>query len=240
MASQHRLSLLLFLAASFLLSSPSLAQTPSAPSSGLPNVTGILDKAGQYTTLIRLLGNNQLATQLENQLNTSSEGLTLLAPTDNAFNNLPAGTLNGLSNQQQVELILYHVLPKYYSFLDFSTVSNPVRTQGQDGLNFTSQANQLNVSSGLVTAPINNPLRQQFPLAVYQVDKVLLPLSLFGAKPPAPAASTGSNKNKTEAQGPTATSDKNDNSGSGRMNVDVGMGLVAGLILVSCMGAFSS
>ncbi|KAL9660644.1 hypothetical protein QQ045_025461 [Rhodiola kirilowii] len=212
MAFQH-LTLLSIASLLFILSSQTLAQTtPSAPpptSSTLPNVTGILDKAGQYTTLIHLLTKNQLTTHL--------------------------------SQQQQVELLLYHVLTKYYALTDFSTVSNPVRTQGKDGLNFTSQGSQLNVSSGIVVTQINNALRQQFPLAVYQVDKVLLPLSLFGAKPPAspppsPPAPTRSNKT-TEADGPSETnSDKNDHSGSGRMNV--GAGLVAGLAVL-CMGAFS-
>uniref|UniRef100_A0A7N0ZRP4 FAS1 domain-containing protein n=1 Tax=Kalanchoe fedtschenkoi TaxID=63787 RepID=A0A7N0ZRP4_KALFE len=236
-----KLATLLFIASLLLiLSTQTLAQTPTAPapaSSGLPNVTGILDKAGQYTKLILLLEKTQLATQLENQLNTSSEGLTLLAPTDNAFNNLPSGTVNSLSNQEQVELILYHVLPKYYALVDFSTVSNPVRTQGQDGLNFTSQSNQLNVSSGLVTTQINNPLRQQFPLAVYQVDQVLLPLSLFGAKPPASPPPPPPASDKTADAPTNASSDKNDSSGSGRMNA--GMGLVVGLVVL-CARAFLS
>ncbi|CAM8995771.1 unnamed protein product [Rhodiola kirilowii] len=233
---------LLSIASLLIISSQTLAQTAPPPeSSGLLNVTGILDKAGQYKTLILFLGKNQLATQLERQLNSSSEGLTLLAPTDNAFANLPSGiSLNSLSDQEQVELILYHVLTKYYTLTDFLTVSNPVRTQYQDGLNFTSQGNQVNVSSGIVTTQINNALRQQFPFAVYQVDKVLLPLGLFGAKPPAsppppPSASSGSNKT-SEAEGPSTSSDKKSNSGP----VNVGMGLVVGLVML-CMGAaFSS
>ncbi|NBH76537.1 hypothetical protein D3Z29_11850, partial [Rodentibacter pneumotropicus] len=59
--------------------------------------------------------------------------------------NLPAGTLNKLTNQQQVQLVLYHICPKYYSLTDLTSVSNPVRTQatGQDGgvfgLNFTGR-----------------------------------------------------------------------------------------------------
>ncbi|PQM37883.1 fasciclin-like arabinogalactan protein 13 [Prunus yedoensis var. nudiflora] len=186
------------------------AQTAPAPGPAGPlNFTGILDKNGQYTTFIRLLIQTQVASQITNQLNSSTEGLTVFAPTDNAFTSLKAGTLNNLTTQQQVDLVLYHVLPKYYTLASLLTVSNPVRTQatGQDGgaygLNFTGSGNQVNVSSGVVETPINNALRQQFPLAVYQVDKVLLPNDLFGAKAPAsapPPAKTPHQEAQTKRQ----------------------------------------
>ncbi|KAJ4827384.1 Fasciclin-like arabinogalactan protein 13 [Turnera subulata] len=220
------------------------AQTPSAPAPGPAgpiNITAILEKNGQYTTLIRLLNTTQIGTQLTNQLNSSTEGLTLLAPTDNAFNTLPSGSLNNLDNQQQVQLILYHVLPKFYTLSNLLLVSNPVRTQatGEDGvwgLNFTGQGNQVNVSSGLVQTPINNALRQDFPLAVYQVDKVLLPEELFGVKPPssAPAAPAGKapatkeNSTTVAADGP---SPPNNAASGGR----AAFGLIAGLGL-ACVG----
>lgn len=205
MASLSPLSLiLLFLTPSLLLTTPHVqAQSAPSPSPSPLNLTGILDKAGQYTTLIRLLGTTEVGSQITNQLNNSNQGLTLLAPTDNAFNNLKTGTLNGLSQQQQVALLLYHVLPQFYSMESFKTVSNPVRTQatGNDGglynLNFTTSANQVNVSTGIVETQINNALRSQPPLAVYQLDVVLLPLDLFGAKPPASAPPPSSTVKKS-------------------------------------------
>ncbi|MFS7962091.1 putative FAS1 domain-containing protein [Helianthus anomalus] len=113
--------------------------------------------------------------------------MTIFAPTDNAFQNLPAGTLNGLSEEKKVKLVLYHVLPKFYSMDDLVTISNPVPTQagssrGSLGLNFTGRASQVNVSTGVVETQINNALRKDFPLAVYVVDKVLL----FQEDAPAP------------------------------------------------------
>ncbi|XP_068665927.1 fasciclin-like arabinogalactan protein 6 [Aristolochia californica] len=159
-------------------------------SSSRVNLTGILEKGGQYTMLMRLLGSTQVGSQIENQIDHSNQGMTLFAPTDNAFNNLEPGTLNGLDTQQQVALVLYHVIPKFYRLQDFETVSNPVRTQasgnggGVYGLNFTSAQNQVNVSTGVVETHLNNALRSDFPLAVYEVDKVLLSSDLFGAKAP--------------------------------------------------------
>ncbi|CAJ2660550.1 fasciclin-like arabinogalactan protein 13 [Trifolium pratense] len=222
------------------------AQKAPAPApSGPINITGIFDKAGQYTTLIRLLNETQQLTQIQSQLNSTSQGFTIFAPTDNAFQNLPSGALNDLSDEQKVQLILYHVTPKCYSLSDFLTVSNPVRTQasGKDGpwgLHFTSQGNQVNVSTGVVTVPINNALRQQFPLAVYQLDKVLLPSELFGAKSPdsspAPKSSkTPSSKTPSspiEGDAPAPSSTKKDDSAAGR---NVGFGFVVGFGLI-CMG----
>lgn len=229
-----------------LLSPQSQAQTsPPAPSpSGPLNLTAILEKNGQYSTLIRLLQETQTDIQIANQLNNSAQGLSVFAPTDNAFNNLPSGTINGLTNQNKVLLIQYHITPKYYSLTDLLTVSNPVPTQasgqnGNWGLNFTGQANQVNVSTGIDATQINNALRQQPPLAVYQVDKVLLPEELFGAKSPASAppqakAPSSSSNNSTNTSAPASPS--SGTSAEGR-NV-VGLGLTLGLGL-ACMGAFS-
>lgn len=173
--------------------------------------------------------------------------MTVIAPTDNAFRTLKAGTLNGLTEQQKVQLVLYHVLPKYYTLENLLTVSNPVRTQatGQDGgvfgLNFTGEGNQVNVSSGVVVTPINTALRQQFPLVVYQVDKVLLPEVLFGAKSPASAPApektpSGTPKTKdTKSVEPSPA----DNSTGGSSKMSVGLGLVVGLIGFICVRALS-
>ncbi|KAK7290873.1 hypothetical protein RIF29_05618 [Crotalaria pallida] len=231
----------------FLLATQTQAQSAPAPApSGPVNLTAILEKGGQFTTLIRLLKETQQIEQIQSQLNSTTQGFTVFAPTDNAFQNLKSGALNGLSDDDKVKLILYHVSPKYYSLSDLLTVSNPVRTQasgseGSWGLNFTGQGNQVNVSTGVVTTPVNNALRQQFPLAVYQVDKVLLPLELFGAKPPKAAPSPKSSKTTPEIPSPATSADaaqSPSNSKNGAAGMNVGLGVVVGLGLI-CMGALS-
>ncbi|KAL5998827.1 Fasciclin-like arabinogalactan protein 6 [Asimina triloba] len=221
------------------------AQSPASAPEPL-NLTAVLEKGGQFTTLMRLLVATHTYEQLVNQLNNSDQGLTLFAPTDNAFNNLKAGTLNTLSQEQQVALLLYHVLPRYYSLDMFDTISNPTRTEagGNDGygLNFTTSANQVNVSTGVVDhVPINNALRSKFPLAVYQLDQVLLPLDLFRPKPnnteaPAPAGTppvkkSPASSSSASADAPSASEDSAPNTGS-RM-VKVGWG---GLLLIMMVG----
>ncbi|PUZ55437.1 hypothetical protein GQ55_5G211900 [Panicum hallii var. hallii] len=210
-----------FLALAVVPAALAQAPGPAAAPSGPPNVTAILEKGGQYTTFIRLMKETQQDTQLNSQLNSSfgnnGGGYTVFAPTDNAFNNLKPGTLNSLTQQQQVSLVQGHVLSNFYSMDSFQTASNPVRTQasGRDGpytLNITSDTNnQVNVSSGVVDVRINNALYSTKPLAVYSVDKVLLPLELFGAKAPAaaPTASEGKPKKggSSDASSPAGSED---------------------------------
>ncbi|KAM7271650.1 hypothetical protein ACFE04_030864 [Oxalis oulophora] len=233
------------LISSILLLSSSIALSATAPApspSAAINITAILEKGGQFTTFIRLLNQTQVATQINTQVESSSEGMTVFAPTDNAFNNLKAGTLNDLSDNEQVQLVLYHVSPKYYTIKSLLTVSNPVRTQasGQEGgvwgLNFTGEGSQVNVSSGVVVTQVNNALRDQSPLAVYQVDQVLLPEELFGEKKitsteapsKAPTAKSSPAKSDTTADAP---------SGSGKREVGI-VGLVVGFGL-ACMSLLS-
>jgi uncharacterized surface protein with fasciclin (FAS1) repeats len=185
------------------------------PNKGPPNVTAILEKGGQYRTFMRLMKSTQQDTQLNGQLNNSfGSGYTVFAPTDSAFSSLKPGTLNKLSQQEQVSLVQYHVLPQFYSLDSFETASNPVRTQasGSDGpytLNITADSSgQANVSTGLVATRVGQALRAQQPLAVYSVDQVLLANDLFGVKPPAsaPPAARKPAKGGSVAEAPAAGS----------------------------------
>ncbi|KAK4486967.1 hypothetical protein RD792_006282 [Penstemon davidsonii] len=103
-------------------------------------------------------------------------------------------SVNSLTLQQHVQLVLYHITPKYYSLDNFKWVSNPVRTQasGQDGavwgLYFsTGKGDKVIVSTGIVDVPIYKIAVWRdldFPLAVYQVGKVLLPREFSEARAP--------------------------------------------------------
>ncbi|GAV64692.1 Fasciclin domain-containing protein [Cephalotus follicularis] len=206
--------LVIFLLRCVTTSAQSPAQSPA--SSVTTNITGILDRAGQFTTLMRLLKTTQEADQINTQISNSNQGMTIFAPTDNAFNNLKAGTLNSLSDQQKVELVQFHVLPNLYSTTQFQTASNPLRTQAGDStlfpMNVSSSGNQVNISTGVDNnVPVANTIYTDSHLAVYQVDQVLLPLSIFGSPAPAPApapskdaptaAPKGSSDSSVEASG---------------------------------------
>ncbi|KAM7522329.1 hypothetical protein LguiA_012231 [Lonicera macranthoides] len=236
---------------SFLLlllhSTTTLAQAPAPGPSGPTNVTKILEKAGQYTTFIRLLKITQEGDQINTQLNNSNQGLTIFAPTDNAFSGLKAGTLNSLSDQQKVQLLQFHIIPNFLSTTQFQTISNPLRTQagnsdaGEFPLNVTTSGNQVNISTGVVDATVANTIYTDNQLAVYQVDKVLLPMSMFGTPAPAtaPAPAVGKGKKKSQAaDGPSSDGDASaDASGADGGNVLGSVVVTIGLTAV--IAAFS-
>ncbi|CAJ1893920.1 unnamed protein product [Sphenostylis stenocarpa] len=225
------------------------AQVAPAPA-GPTNITQVLEKAGQFTTFIKLLKATQIADRLNSQLNNSNQGLTVFAPTDNAFSSLKAGTLNSINSQDQMQLVQFHILPTLYTISQFQTASNPLHTQagnsddGEYPLNVTTSGNQVNVSTGVVNAPVSNTIFSDNQLAVYQVDKVLLPMALFGSTAPAAApaeapAPTKPEKNVRagEADSPSGSSDSSVDASSAvslkRKTVEVVTFVAAG-IAVSC------
>ncbi|XP_068636497.1 fasciclin-like arabinogalactan protein 11 [Aristolochia californica] len=219
--------------------------SPAPAPAGPTNISAILEKAGQFTTLLRLIRVTQVADQINTQLNNSNQGLTFFAPPDNAFSSLKAGTLNSLTDQEKVSLVQFHILPTFLSMSQFQTVSNPVRTQagnsaaGEYPLNVTTSGNQVNVSTGVDDATVANTIYTDGQLAVYQVDKVLLPLDIFGVKPPAPAPSPlkkpkKSSDSSDSASGPASDDGTTDNAGvvTGPLMVGhVAMALLASLWL---------
>ncbi|KAL1223119.1 Fasciclin-like arabinogalactan protein 11 [Cardamine amara subsp. amara] len=236
MATSISSSLFIF----FLVFATTNGQAPAPTPSGPTNITAILEKAGQYTTFIRLLKSTQASDQINTQLNSSSSnGLTVFAPTDNAFNSLKSGTLNSLSDQQKVQLVQFHVLPNLLTMPQFQTVSNPLRTQAGDGqngkfpLNITSSGNQVNITTGVVSATVANSVYSDKQLAIYQVDQVLLPLAMFGSSSaPAPAPEKGGSVSKGSASG----GDSTDSSDAER----TGFGLGVGMFTVAAIAASSS
>ncbi|GLT46309.1 hypothetical protein SLA2020_200720 [Shorea laevis] len=212
-------SLLLFL---LIHSSQTLAQGPAqAPAIALPpappgptNVTKILEKGGQFTIFIRLLKATGEESNLNTQLNTTNNGLTLLAPSDNAFASLKSGTLNQLTDEDKVELIQFHIISTYLTGTQFQTVTNPLRTEAGDAgpykfpLNITTSGNSVNISTGLTNTSIAGTVYTDGQLAVYQVDKVLLPEKIFGPKPPPAPAPAPTKPKKKSIAAPVADTEK--------------------------------
>ncbi|KAL6574827.1 Fasciclin-like arabinogalactan protein 11 [Orobanche minor] len=213
--------------------SPAVAPSPAGPI----NLTAILDKAGQFTTFIRLLQNTKVSDQINTQLNNSNQGLTIFAPTDNAFSGLKPGILNSFSDQQKVELIQFHVLPSVLSASDFQTASNPLRTQagGSQGsfqLNVTTSGNQVNITTGVTNATVANTVYTDSQLAVYQVDQVLLPLAFFTSPAPAPAPSSKSRKAARSGDSQSDDSTPADSSSGVSRSRKLAEAIIACLVLV--------
>jgi uncharacterized surface protein with fasciclin (FAS1) repeats len=87
------------------------------------------DSAGNFTTLLA-------AAQAAGLAETLSEGgpYTVFAPTDKAFNKLPAGTVEQLlENPDQLrEILLYHVVPGRVLASDVVSLDSATTAQGSD------------------------------------------------------------------------------------------------------------
>ncbi|XP_042016511.1 fasciclin-like arabinogalactan protein 12 [Salvia splendens] len=179
--------------------SPAAAPAQSVPATvaaspaptGPPSVISILKKDGRFGLFIKLLQTTKVADNLESQLLDSSNGLTVFAPTDSAFSNLKTGTLNSFTDEQKKELVKFHVLTSHISPLQFQTASNPLRTQAGGStellaMNVTAFGSVVNITTGETNTSVSNTIFDDNQLAVYQVDKVLLPMRFYVPLPPPP------------------------------------------------------
>ncbi|KAJ9188876.1 hypothetical protein P3X46_000232 [Hevea brasiliensis] len=191
---------------------PAPALVPVMPSKGPLNVVKVLQKAGHFNFFVRLIKTTQEDIQLFSQLNDSSDGVTIFAPTDGAFSSIiKSGTLNSLSDQEKIELVQFHIIPRFLSTSQFQTVSNPLKTLSGSGnryaLNVTTTENLVNISTGLTNTSVSAIVYTDGKVAIYQVDKVLLPLDLFAPKPPAPAPAPPKAKKDGGAESPVVPKD---------------------------------
>ncbi|KAK7324948.1 hypothetical protein VNO77_28923 [Canavalia gladiata] len=204
---------------------PTLPQSPESSSDSAPDdITRILKKAKTFTVLTRLLKTTEIMNNVNSQLITAkSGGLTILAPDDSAFSQLKAGFLNSLNEGQKIELLQFHILPQYVSSSNFDSLSNPVQTvAGKDPtrlpLNVESYGSSVNISTGVVNATITGVVYSDNKLAIYRLDKVLLPLDFFVKKAPAAAPvmakAPKADKEKSSAEDENDTTEDQNKSGA--------------------------
>ncbi|KAF8008202.1 hypothetical protein BT93_K2006 [Corymbia citriodora subsp. variegata] len=209
-------------------SPPSSLVPAPAPSPDLVNLTHLLTVAGSYHTFLGYLQSTKVIDSFQAQANNSKDGITIFAPTDQAFSSLKQPSLSNLTQDQLKSLCLFHALLRYYSLSDFKNLSqsNPVSTYagGQYTLNFTDLSGDVHVNSGWTNTKISSSVLSTNPVAVYQVDRVLLPEAIFGTDIPpmpapapspvaeaTPAADTPSEMNGN-ATSPSSSSEQNQNS----------------------------
>jgi len=96
--------------------------------------------------------------------------------------------LSDLSVQQLKNLMMYHSLPKHYELADFERLSQtrPVTTLagGLYTVNVTYDAGTVHVHSTWADAKIVSSVSVDAPMVIYELDRVLLPDTLFHAQPP--------------------------------------------------------
>jgi hypothetical protein len=87
--------------------------------------------------------------------------------------------------------VKFHVVPTFLSASQFQTVSNPLGTWAGTGsrlpLNVTSYPNSVNITTGLTNTSLSGTVYTDNQLAIYKIEKVLLPKDIFASNAPAPA-----------------------------------------------------
>lgn len=197
--------------------SPSPSPSPSpapAPAPDFVNLKDLLSVAGPFQTFLNYLESTQVLQTFQNQANNTQQGITIFVPKDEAFSSLKKPSLTNLTGEQLKSLILFHALPQYYSLAAFTNLSksSPVSTfaGGQYALNFTDVSGTVHISSGWSNTNVSSSVHSTKPVAVYQVDKVLLPEAIFGTPPPPSPAQA-----PAPDIGPTADSSPSGVSGDG-------------------------
>jgi len=218
-----------------VLSSPTTAQksppapaTPVLPPAPAPapaphhvDLADLLSVAGPFHTFLEYLQKTNVIETFQNQANNTKEGITIFVPKDSAFAALKKTTFANLTQDQLKSLLLYHALPKYYSLAEFNKLStlNPVATfaGSQYTLNLTYDMGTIQVKSMWSNPKISSSVYSTRPVAVYEVNKVLLPMQIFKSDPPLAPAPAPAPDAKASDVAPNPTSGK---AASGKAKAD--------------------
>lgn len=99
--------------------------------------------------------------------------------------------LSGLSRHQLKNLMMYHSLARHYELADFERLSwtKTVTTLagGLYTVNVTYDEGTVHVRSRWTDAKVVGSVSVDAPMAIYELNRVLLPDSIFHAQPPVSA-----------------------------------------------------
>ncbi|KAG2293990.1 hypothetical protein Bca52824_040659 [Brassica carinata] len=177
---------------------PMLPPTPAAPAPHHVNLTELLSVAGRRHDL---------------------------RPKDDAFKAQKNPPLSNLTKDQLKQLLLSHALPHYYSLSEFKNLSQsgPVSTfaGGQYPLKFTDVSGTVRIETLWTRTKVSSSVFSTDPVAVYQVNRVLLPEAIFGtdvppmpAPAPAPVVSSPSDSPSADSDEANASSPKSSHKNS--------------------------
>lgn len=128
-------------------------------------------KAGDFSTMLRLLQLSGLADEIEQR------EVTILAPTEEAFSAISSDDLeNIITNPTQVDDILRrHILDGLYSYEDLQAATSVTTLSGEQ-LNVTHDGDAVQVEGATVSPPESDAMSgdQGQEVAVFGIDEVLL------------------------------------------------------------------
>ncbi|MGB0936103.1 MAG: fasciclin domain-containing protein [Colwellia sp.] len=131
---------------------------------------------GSFSTLVSALQ----ATGLDTTLANLDSDYTVFAPTDAAFAKLPAGTIEGLSNDELTAVLLYHVLPGQVLADGAITVA-----QSSDNMVTTANGSKVSLSFADSTLFVNGAKVSSADVladngVIHVIDNVILPPAEMG------------------------------------------------------------
>jgi uncharacterized surface protein with fasciclin (FAS1) repeats len=139
----------------------------SAQGNETMTIIGVAEEDGNFTTLLDALDAANLTDTLE------GEGpFTVFAPTDDAFDALPSGTLDALLNNTTAlrEILLYHVTDERLTSEDVADLTNITTLQGEDiPVNVTDEG--IFVGDAQITVADINASNG----VIHAIDAVLIP-----------------------------------------------------------------
>lgn len=152
----------------------------------------MLEKAGckTFASLIASTG------VLKVYQTAADKGLTVFAPSDEAFKAPDVPDLKKLTNAELVSLLQYHALASYSPFGTLKTTKAPMNTLATNGagkydLTVSTAGDQVTLQTGRDTSRVATTAIDAPPLCIFTVDSVLLPPELFSLSPaPAPGPVT--------------------------------------------------
>ncbi|RWR77005.1 fasciclin-like arabinogalactan protein 1 [Cinnamomum micranthum f. kanehirae] len=169
-----------------ILKSPEAEAPTPAPSQ--MNFTALMAKKGCKVFADLLTASGAVKTFQDD----ADGGLTVFCPTDDIMKSFLPKYKN-LTADGKASLLLYHGIPVYNSIAMLKSNNGAMNTLATDGgkkYSFTVQndGEQVTLKTSVVTARITGTVVDEQPLAIYTIDKVLLPKELFkGVEAPAPA-----------------------------------------------------
>ncbi|KAI8027454.1 Fasciclin-like arabinogalactan protein 10 [Camellia lanceoleosa] len=183
---------------------PGILNSPAGSASDV-NITDVIVKAG-CRTFASLIVETGVLNVYRKVVNT---GLTIFAPSDEAFkaSNLP--DLSKLTNAEVIALLRYHALASYDPIGTLKTIKNPMATlatnsAGKFDLTVNLAGDEVTLKAGRDSSRISSTLIDSTPLCIFTVDHVLIPIELFGnASSPAPAPKPVTSPSPSTAPAPS-------------------------------------
>lgn len=204
----------------------SLSPAP-APAPVFENVTQLLVYGGDYSTFISMMIETKVDVIFQRMANETDTGVTIFAPTNEAFKTKLATTLlKQLTAAQKVSLVEYHALNDYKSLEDLqnsnqnqtATLASYNNGGGRYLINITfGELGVVQILSDWTLANMTTMVYSSSPVSIFAINQVLFPEDIFGFPAPAPAPTPSSG---APTPTPSSSSVSSSSSTSGPANSD--------------------